>query len=121
MPGWSYDAVARRWQLQGADNLPKMYIPDSQTRVSLIRSFVGTTPAIGIASLGGLGIATLTGVVDTVVGDKVFVTPRTLLTLGIAGVAVSTNNTVHVAYFNPVGAVGTQPATGFDVLVIKTE
>ena len=118
----TYDTERRRWVIKGEDGLPKEYISDAQSLFSLKKGFVGTTPAIGIGTLGGCGIATMTGVpAGIAVADKIFVTPKNFLTLGLAAPRIPAADTVNIIFYNGTNAVATQPAVGWDCVVMRNE
>lgn len=117
-----YDTVSKRWVIPGSDDKPRAYIPDSSVGIMAgFTSFVGTTPAIGVGSLGGNTLATMTGVKDVALGDRVIVNPKALMTLSLMGAHVPAANTINILLGNLKGAEATQPAVGWDVMVIKAE
>ena len=114
-----YDVVQKRWVIEGADERPRMYIPDANNILSQINFAVGSTPAVGVAT-AAIGLATIS-VAGLAVGDKVFVNPKSLMTLAFAGTHIPAADTLNILLANPVLAVGTQPALGWDILRIKSE
>lgn len=120
-----YDAVANRHVLKGKNREAKEYFDDGQVLVSFKWACTGTTPAIGVPSIGGLVTATISNITNIEVGDFVFARPKALLTLPVAAVVVPSVNTVNVQFGSAIGggdgSVGTQPAVGWDVFAIRTE
>ena len=122
MSGLYFDDVLRRWVLDGGDDRPRMAIPDNSIGyIAGLKVFVATLAAtVAIASLGGIGVGTLKGVIGVEVGDTLIITPKTSLTLPLSHAAIPTTDTINLYFSNPLGAVVNQGITpAYDVLVVK--
>ena len=122
-PDIYYDTLTGRWVVRGADDLPKQYIPDSQSLISGMFAFVGTTPLTNVAANAN-AVATMTGVPVTVLpGMKVMANPKAALATEVAlGEArVATNGVVVLRFITPGATAGSQPAVGWDVIAFRSE
>ena len=121
-PDIAYDTLRGRWVVMGSDDLPKEYIPDSQTLITGKYAYVGTTPLTNVGT-NAVAVATMTGITCQP-GDKIVANPKAALAavVGLGDVRVATNNVVVVKFINPgIALAGSQAAVGWDVLVVRSE
>ena len=119
LPGAEYNVVAKRWEVRTKLGSLKFAVDDANTIVTKFKTYIGSTAPVGAGTQGvAIGSLAVTGLVST---DKIFVTPKAELTLGLAGARVTGADNITFEFLNPNLAVATQPAVGWDIFAVSVE
>ena len=90
------------------------------TKITLFSSIVGTTPATTVGT-GGFAVATMSGMENIAITDKVYANPKAALSAGLSDLQVAGAGNVQVRFVNPSPAAAvSQAAVGWDVLAIRS-
>ena len=121
-PSWHYISSRNRWELRGKNGTLINTVPDNNSAMGKMTTFVGTSAAIAAVGTGNVVTGTITNATGLAVGDIVFANPKSTLSsnIGIAGFHMPTTNTLNVYFQNALPAtVASQAAVGWDVFAIR--